>query len=112
MEWILIALVVYWVYRTGAKSQARKAERAARQREQAAAEHLVFAPGVLMAMVDGYAYWMSRGTLVRAPCANGNADIARAEPADPLTCVDLPPGLALEILEALQQAEQSTYWPD
>lgn len=102
MEWLIAALVVYWVYRLGVKAQVRREERAAAL--EGSSELVV--PGVLMAVVDDYAYWIRDGVLVRAPYGDHGADVAAAEPADPLECEDLPPALVVEILDALDQAER------
>jgi len=102
MEWLIAALVVYWVYRLGVRAQVRREERGAEPETSSA----LVIPGVLMAVVDDYAYWIRDGVLVRAPYGDHGADVAVAEPADPLECDDLPPALVVEVLDALEQAER------
>lgn len=101
MEWLLIIIVVVlWAKLRGAR---RAAERSTAADAPGTEPHVI--EGIVMATTGGFAYWHAGGRLVRAPWVDGYADLDALEPADPLECDDLPPALALEIIEALEQAE-------
>jgi hypothetical protein len=52
----------------------------------------------------GFAYWLADGTLARSPAKGMNADLARTRRVD---CGgDLPSARAVEIFEALEDAER------
>lgn len=114
MEWMFAAgLLVWWCYRRETKRERRSAamRHPARRTRAGQAHRAGQAPtapvveGVLMAVADDHAYWFASGRLMRAPYRDGSADVGRAEPADPLLIDDLAPGLVLEIIDALEQAQ-------
>lgn len=102
MELLLIAgaVVCWWLWmRTRRLS-----------RELARAGSAPVTPGLLVTQVDGWAYWLAQGRLMRAPIIAGSADWARARSVDPLDD-DLAPGEALEILQALESAQDCVHGP-
>jgi hypothetical protein len=109
VEWIAFGLVVWWWCSRRSRAQARRAERAfavARtQQILQAGDGPLTMPALLIAVSEGYAYWRVDGRLVRAPWANGVADVDLVEPADPLLCDDLSGAAVVEILQALDDAE-------
>lgn len=106
MEWLLIFLVSFlWLMLLQERRRVRAAERRAQADDG-------FIRGVLMATVDDYAYWLAGGRLVRAPWADGQADLSALEFADPVHCPDLTPEMAREIAMALSTGEvQARYGP-
>lgn len=110
MEWIVVGLIAWWWCSNRAKAKERRAQRALdslleQHHAAAGGSGLQVTEGIIMAVTDGYAYWRIDGELVRAPYANGQADVHLMEPADPLTCDDLPPALVVEVLDALDAAD-------
>lgn len=107
MEWILIGGLVWWWL--------SRRRRNARQRS--AQEPTISSRGVALtyatpvAVAEGYGYWLAQGRLVRAPQVNGSIDLDQVEDADPLLLDDLPPALALEIIEILEEAQRALEQP-
>lgn len=96
---LVVAVAVLWSKWRAAVRRASAIETAFASRGPRVIE------GIVMATAGGYAYWFAGGRLVRAPWVDGYADLDRLEPADPLECDDLPPALAVEVMDALEQAE-------
>ena len=101
MEFFLIAFVaVLWWQLSQARRRARETARSL----SALSADLGAVRWTLRANTDGFAYWYSGPTLVRAPLVDGVADPARVEPADPATCPDLTAEGVAEIARALERA--------
>ena len=119
MEWVILGLLFWWWLSRLSKARERKRQRLLEQApmERSYADHMAgpvgppVVAGMLMAVADDHAYWMVDGRLMRAPWTDGHADLARVEPADPLAMDDLSPVLAVEILEALDEAERDLRQP-
>lgn len=107
MEWVLIGLLAWW--------WCSRRQRAARAREHHANNtparglHIRYATPI--AVVDDYGYWLADGRLVRATFTRGVLEADHVEDADPLSLDDLPPALAVEILDALEDAHRDLEHP-
>lgn len=107
MEWVLIGLLAWWWC-----SRRQRATRAREERANATATSgLPIRYATPIAVVDDYGYWLADERLVRAPFTRGVLDADQVEAADPLSLDDLPPALAVEILDALEDAQRDLEHP-
>lgn len=107
MEWVLIGLLAWWWC-----SRRQRTDRASTQLQRNATIHspsIHFATPI--AVVNDHGYWLAEGRLVRAPFTQGVLAADQVEDADPLSLDDLPPGLVIDILEALEDAQRDLEHP-
>jgi len=90
--------VIVWLWLRLRAAQSARAAVAAGQPHALEPRH-----GMVVCEVGGYLYWLSAGSLVRARCVNGLAEVDSARPVDPLTVDDVDPATLVEILDALER---------
>lgn len=107
MEWVLVGLLAWWW--CGRRERANRVR--AEQASDTTTRRLPIHFATPIAVVDDHGYWFADGRLVRAPFAQGTLDADQVEDADPLSLDDLPPGLVIDILEALEGAQRDLEHP-